>query len=146
MSIVAPVRSFLLARPKSAALLAGAASATGFAPLSWWPVTLLALALLIGLLSDSRRARAAFALGWWFGFGQFALSLNWIATAFTYQAAMPGWLGWVAVVLVALYLAIFPGLATLSAWWINRWTMRRAKPVAAPDDSPQTPEILKEAA
>jgi apolipoprotein N-acyltransferase len=29
------------------------------------------------------------------------LGLNWIATAFTYQAAMPAWLGWVAVVLLS---------------------------------------------
>ena len=44
-------------------------------------------------------------IGWAFGVGQFAIGLNWIATAFTFQAAMPAWLGWVAVVLLSLYLA-----------------------------------------
>ena len=46
--------------------------------------------------------RTALARGYWFGMGQFVLGLNWIATAFTYQAAMPAWLGWVAVVAAVL--------------------------------------------
>ena len=46
------------------------------------------------------------------------LGLNWIATAFTYQAAMPAWLGWIAVVLLSFYLAIYPAAAAGLAW---RW-------------------------
>ncbi len=46
------------------------------------------------------------------------LGLNWIATAFTYQAAMPAWLGWIAVVLLSFYLAVYPAMATGLAW---RW-------------------------
>ena len=48
------------------------------------------------------------------------LGLNWIATAFTYQAAMPAWLGWVAVVLLSLYLAVYPALAAGLAWRFGR--------------------------
>jgi apolipoprotein N-acyltransferase len=44
------------------------------------------------------------------------VGLNWIATAFTYQAAMPAWLGWVAVVLLSIYLAVYPALAAGAAW------------------------------
>lgn len=98
------------------ALAAGAVSATGFAPLGLWPLTLAALALLVGLGLAARRMRGAFAAGWAFGVGHFVIGLNWIATAFTYQAAMPAWLGWVAVVLLSLYLAVFPGVATALAW------------------------------
>ena len=57
-------------RPRLAALLAGLASATGFAPLSLWPVTLLALALLIHLVETVPDRRAAFTYGWLFGVGQ----------------------------------------------------------------------------
>ena len=39
--------------------------------------------------------RQSLAVGWGFGLGQFVVGLNWIATAFTFQAAMPPWLGWV---------------------------------------------------
>jgi len=46
--------------------------------------------------------------------------LNWIATSFTYQAAMPAWLGWLAVFLLSLYLAVYPLLATGLAWRIGR--------------------------
>jgi apolipoprotein N-acyltransferase len=101
------------------ALLAGLISALGFQPLGWWPLTLLGFAALLWLLEQAPTLRSALARGWWFGFGQFVLGLNWIATAFTYQAAMPAWLGWVAVILLSLYLAIYPAAAAGLAW---RWS------------------------
>ena len=104
-----------------AALALGLLVAFGFAPYGIWPLALIGyagLALLLGERTDGRRR--AFAIGWWFGLGQFVLGLDWIAHAFTYQAAMPAWLGWVAVVLLSLYLAVFPGLAALAAWWATR--------------------------
>jgi apolipoprotein N-acyltransferase len=98
------------------AFLAGGIAATGFAPLGLWPLMLAGLAILIALTIDVPRLRSAFATGWAFGAGHFIIGLNWIATAFTYQAAMPAWLGWVAVVLLSLFLAIYPGFATALAW------------------------------
>ena len=103
------------------ALLAGLVSALGFAPHGLWPLTLLAFAGLAWLIEAAPSLRAALARGWWFGVGQFCLGLNWIATAFTFQAAMPAWLGWVAVLLLSLYLAIFPAAAAGLAW---RWGRR----------------------
>ena len=100
------------------AFAAGLASATGFAPLTLWPVTLAAFAVLLWLVRDAPRLRSALARGWWFGVGQFILGLNWIATAFTYQAEMPAWLGWIAVVVLSLYLAVYPAAAAGLAW---RW-------------------------
>ena len=100
------------------AFLAGLVSALGFAPLDAWPLTLLAFAGLLWLVETAPGLRSALARGWWFGFGQFVLGLNWIATAFTYQAAMPAWLGWLAVPLLSLYLAVFPAAAAGLAW---RW-------------------------
>jgi apolipoprotein N-acyltransferase len=100
------------------ALLSGLVSALGFAPLGLWPLTILAFAALLWLIESAPSLRSALARGWWFGVGQFALGLNWIATAFTYQAAMPAWLGWLAVLLLSLYLAVFPAAAAGLAW---RW-------------------------
>ncbi len=102
--------------PRLAALLLGAGSALGFEPFALWPLTLLAYAALLALLQVAPTRTQAALLGWSFGLGQFALGLNWIATAFKYQAAMPGWLGWIAVVLSACYLAVYPALAALAAW------------------------------
>jgi len=98
----------------------GAAAACGFAPLGYWPLTLLCFAGLTLLLDQTQGIRRAVCLGWWFGLGNFCLGLNWITTAFTYQAAMPAWLGWVAVFLLSLYLAIFPAFATGFAWLFSR--------------------------
>jgi apolipoprotein N-acyltransferase len=76
----------------------------------------LAFAALAVLIARSGSLPRALWTGWLFGVGQFVLGLNWIATAFTYQAAMPAWLGWLAVVLLSLYLAVYPALATGLAW------------------------------
>src|SRR4051812_12625538 len=100
------------------AFVAGVAGALGFAPLGLWPLTILAFAALLGLVEAAPSLRSALARGWWFGVGQFVLGLNWIATAFTFQAAMPAWLGWVAIFLLSLYLAIYPAMAAGLAW---RW-------------------------
>jgi apolipoprotein N-acyltransferase len=105
-------------RPNLYACLAGLAAACAFQPLGLWPLMLAALAFFLRLVAQAPHLRAALARGWWFGFGQFVLGLNWIATAFTYQAAMPAWLGWVAVVLLSLYLAVYPAVAAGLAW---RW-------------------------
>ncbi|MEO7366277.1 MAG: apolipoprotein N-acyltransferase [Sphingomicrobium sp.] len=98
------------------ALLLGALSAFAFQPVDEWLLLPLALAGLCELLFRAPTLRRALALGYAFGFGQFLIALNWIATAFTFQDAMPAWLGWVGVLLVAVYLAIYPMLATGLAW------------------------------
>ena len=98
------------------ALVIGLLSAFAFEPVGWWPLMPLALAALCEILRGQRSLWRALLTGWAFGLGQFVLGLNWIATAFTYQAAMPAWLGWVAVVLLSLYLAVYPALAAGLAW------------------------------
>jgi len=101
-----------------AALAAGGAAATGFAPLELWPVTLAAFAVVMAVVAQAPTMRAALLLGWLFGVGHFTIGNNWIAGAFEHQEAMPHWLGWIAVVLLALYLAIYPAMAAGLAW---RW-------------------------
>ena len=106
--------------PVLLAFLAGLASACAFAPLSIGPLMIAGFAALLWLLERAPTMRRALALGWGFGFGQFALGLNWIATAFTYQAAMPAWLGWIAVLLLSAYLAVYPAVAAGLAWRYGR--------------------------
>lgn len=108
------------ARSPWVALAAGAGSAFAFQPAGLWPLMLLAFAALLHLLSSAATLRRALLTGWLFGLGQFVIGLNWIATAFTFQAAMPAWLGWIAVVLLSLYLAVYPMLAAGLAWRIGR--------------------------
>lgn len=101
-------------------LFAGALAACGFQPLMLWPATLASVAALIFMIEAAPCPRHAALTGWLFGVGIFAVGNCWIATAFTYQAQMPAWLGWIAVVLLGLFLAIYPALAAWGAAWLRR--------------------------
>ena len=102
-------------RPRLSALALGFLSATGFQPLGLWPLALAAMAGFAALIARAPDAKRAAGLGWLFGFAHFTLSNNWIAEAFTHQTEMPAVLGWFAVPLLSLYLALYPALAALGA-------------------------------
>ena len=107
-------------RGATVSTLLGALAALGFTPFVLWPLTLVAAAALLWLIDAATTGRRAFGLGWWFGLGHFVLGFNWIATAFTYQAAMPPALGWLAVVGVAALMALYPALSAWGAWRLGR--------------------------
>jgi apolipoprotein N-acyltransferase len=102
------------------ALIAGAVSAFAFEPVGWWPLLPVAIAALCELVCRAKSIGRALLIGWAFGFGQFVIALNWLATAFTFQDAMPPWLGWIAVLVVAIYLAIYPAIAAGLGWRFGR--------------------------
>ena len=111
--------ALLQRRPGLIALISGAVSATGFEPLRLWPLTLVALALLIHLLWQAESRRAAARIGYAFGLGQFVIALNWIAHAFTFQDAMPHWFGYLSVILLSFYLALYPAMAAVIGWTLG---------------------------
>lgn len=102
-------------RSRLAALALGVLSATGFQPLGLWPLALAATAALVALIAEAPDAKRAALLGWLFGVAHFTVSNNWIAEAFTHQAEMPAVLGWAAVPLLSLYLAVYPAGAAFGA-------------------------------
>ncbi len=108
------------AQPKIAAVVLGLVAATAYPPLHVWPLGLAALAWFIALLREAPSGRHAFILGWLFGWAHLSLANNWIATAFTHQAKMPEFLGWLAVPLLCIYLAVYPALAALAAHLVAR--------------------------
>ncbi|KQM29094.1 acyltransferase [Sphingomonas sp. Leaf11] len=110
--------------PALLALLAGLTSALGFAPLGWWPVTLAALALWLWVVHRAPTLRTALWRSWLFGVAHFTVGNNWIQHAFDFQDRMPPALGYVAVVGLALYLAIYPMLAGGIAWKLGRRSER----------------------
>lgn len=101
--------------PRIAAAVLGLISATGFQPFGLWPLALGAMAGLFVLLGKAGSRKEAVLIGWLFGVTHFTLGNFWIATAFTYQAQMPILLGWAAVPLISLYLAIYPAFALFFA-------------------------------
>lgn len=114
-ALLGKAKDMALRRPRLAAIVLGAVAACGFPPLSLWPLTVIAVAVLAWLLFKAVDWRKAAWIGWCFGAGHFTLANNWIAAAFTYQEAMPHFVGWLAVPLLALYLAIYPAFAGLGA-------------------------------
>lgn len=107
-------------RPGIAALVLGLIAACGYPPLHAWWIALPAVACFIAHLHRAPTWRAAAWRGWLFGWAHLTLANNWIATAFTHQAKMPEFLGWLAVPLLCVYLAVYPAIAALIAHALAR--------------------------
>jgi apolipoprotein N-acyltransferase len=98
------------------AMAAGAAQAVSFAPLQWWPLQILGLAVLVALTQRAPSAWRAMAAGWAFGFGWLAAGLWWLYVSMHDYGGMPAPLAAAAVALLAALLALYYGLAT-ALWW-----------------------------
>ena len=96
----------------TAALLGGFAT-TALPPLHLLPALLVAFPGLIWIVDGSRSRRAAFAAGWWFGFGYFLVGLYWVSNALLTDPGRFGWLLPFSVVGLPIVLAPFTGLAAL---------------------------------
>ena len=106
----------------------GVVAALALPPLNVLPA-LLAFAVLLLLLRRTRSRLAAFAVGWWFGFGWFLASLYWVAIAFYADAERFGALAVPATLLLCAGLALFHGLATMAVAAV-RWRSARAEALA----------------
>lgn len=120
------LKAFFESRPGISAALLGLISACGYPPLYAWWIAIPALALFVAQLRKAPTWRSALWQGWLFGWAHLTLANNWIATAFTHQSKMPELLGWLAVPLLCIYLAVYPALAALIAHVLSR----RAGPLA----------------
>jgi apolipoprotein N-acyltransferase len=107
-------------RPAFAAMALGLIAACAYPPLHLWPLGLAALAGFVSLVYSAPNWRGALWRGWWFSWAHLTLANNWIATAFTHQAKMPEALGWAAVPLLCIYLALYPASAALAAHLLAR--------------------------
>ncbi len=99
--------------PLLSALL-GALAVAGFAPLGWYPLSILSLA---GLFRLARAAtpRHAFLLGWSYGLGLFLAGVSWIYVSISTYGGMPAPLAVLATLLFCAFIALFPALALAAA-------------------------------
>jgi apolipoprotein N-acyltransferase len=76
-----------------ALFLAGALYPLGFAPLNFWPLTLLSLAFFVFRLSvlskNARSMRDVFWPGWWYGLGFFGMGVSWVYVSMHDYGFMP---------------------------------------------------------
>ena len=99
-------------------LLAGALAVAGFAPLGFWPLPVLSLALLFGLLMRTGSRRAGFLIGLVWGLGFFIGGVSWVFVSLSVYGGMPAWLAALATFLFCAVLALFPALVgALQARW-----------------------------
>ncbi len=105
------------APPLIAAALAGAATVAGFAPLEWFPLPILTLALLIAIWRRAPGAGAAAAAGFLFGCGYFLAGVSWVYVSLHDFGAMPAWLAGGLTLLFCFYLALYPAL---TGWFFYR--------------------------
>jgi apolipoprotein N-acyltransferase len=112
---------------------AGAASALAMPPYGFFPVLALTLPVLVVLLdgvssdgdaSPFSRTRAAFVVGWAFGFGYFIAGLWWIGAAFLVESDVFAWALPIGVAGLPAVLALFTGVGVAAArflWSSSPW-------------------------
>jgi apolipoprotein N-acyltransferase len=98
------------------AFLCGTVVPLGFAPFGWYPVPVLALALLAGLLYGTA-PRQAFTLGWLFGLGEFGVGVSWVHISIHEYGNAGLALSIATMLLLVAYLALFPALM---GWVLSR--------------------------
>ena len=76
-------------------------------PLYLLPLLVVAFTSLLWLAFGAKTPRAAFLIGWSFGFGHYAAGLYWITNALLVDAAKFGWLVPFAVSGLSLFLGLF---------------------------------------
>ncbi len=97
---------------------AGALAVGGFAPLDLWPLPLLSLAVLFGLLGRTRSIRSGFAIGFAWGMGFFLAGVSWVYVSLSVYGGMAPWLAALATLLFCAFLALFPAaVGALQARW-----------------------------
>lgn len=100
--------------PSSRTLLlvvAGLSAVAGFAPFGWFPLAIVALAVLFVHWQRASGVRAAVWMGFQFGCGLFAGGVGWVYVAMHDYGGMNALLAVLATALFAAFLALFPALA-----------------------------------
>jgi apolipoprotein N-acyltransferase len=112
------LKAFLESHPArlAAAAAAGALSVAGFAPLSAFPLAILALWALL-LLWRSAAPNAAFRLGFAYGAGLFGVGASWVYVSLHDYGAMPAPLAAIGTVVYCAILALYPAGA---GWCLSR--------------------------
>jgi len=91
------------------ALVVGAALSLAFAPFGFWPIVILAPAVLFWLWDGVSPRRAA-SLGFSFGSGTFAASTYWLYVSINGFGKAPAWLALALMVALVALMALYPAL------------------------------------
>lgn len=101
------------------AFLLGAALTFAFAPFNALPVVIISFTGLLYFVSKVRSMRAAFWLGWWFGYGHFLTSLYWIYNSLLIELSSFWWVIPFCIFGIPLYLAFFIAPIAVAAHYFS---------------------------
>ncbi len=99
----------------AAAFALGVISVAGFAPFYFFPLPIIALALLLRLAERPARASAAFGIGFAYGLGFFLAGVSWVYISLHDFGAMPAPVAVAVTVLFCAFLGLFPACAVFAA-------------------------------
>lgn len=124
MTAAAPVRRPGLWLSGLLSFACGAVSVLGFAPVGWFPLPVVAFAVLAWLVARAPGARSAAAFGFAFGLGLFLFGAGWVYVALNQFGGMPFWLAGPATLLFAAFLSLYPALACGVSFFASaKWRM-----------------------
>ena len=100
---------------------AGALFPLALAPLFWWPLGLLSIAILFVSLERCDNGRQAFNHTWWYSLGQFGAGVSWVYVSMHDHGGTPAWLAIPmaggGVCRLLSHLSRLPGWRCASAGW-----------------------------
>lgn len=118
-------------RKRLALWLLGALAVLALPPVYFIPALGLSFAALLLILSEAKNRKAAFAVGWWFGFGFFTAGLYWISNALLIDIKRFIWFVPFSLFGLSAFLGLFIGLAALLSWSTRRKGLGAALALAA---------------
>ena len=104
------------------ALVGGLLLPLAFAPFNWFPLAVLAPAIVFSLWSDAAPCRAAWR-GFLFGLGMFGVGVSWVYVSMHNFGNMPAPLAAFATLLFVIGLSLYPALLG----WLQAWMMEKAR-------------------
>ena len=115
----------------AAACALGVLSVAGFAPLYLFPVPIVALALVFGIIERAPAARTRFTIGFAYGLGLFLAGVSWVYVSLHDFGLMPAPVAVAVTLLFCAYLALFPAGALLLAAYVTSPLVRRCAALPA---------------
>lgn len=112
-------------RAAAAAFLLGVVSVGGFAPFYAFVLTILALAIVLGIVERTHERRIRFGIGFAYGAGFFLAGVSWVYVSLHDFGTMPAPIAAAVTVLFCAYLALFPAGALLAAAHVPAPLLRR---------------------
>lgn len=94
--------------------LLGALAVPGFAPLGWWPATIVSLTFLFVWVRGSSPL-GSFVVGWGYGLGLFLAGVSWVFVSLSTYGGLPAPIAVVATLLFCAFIALYPALALMLA-------------------------------